>query len=351
MQHDNPKRRNKQMNTEKLRYVLHSGKNSKPKYYVESYARLCTPKCWLRRRLRRLLAETECRDDRDYILDRANYYCRLDGTTPIDRKRWDALAVETSKQPMTPQKVYYLDAMTVARWFPQDMRWRLLPGDINYVPDVPSVVKSRPIACGRTQTDNNPANGCKDNSNSVLLNLNKVRHFIFVKDKTAFADKKDMAVFRGKVGGKDNRKRFMDMFFGDPRIDAGAIDRTNGQWLRPKMSISDHLAYRYIMALEGNDVASNLKWVMSSNSIAVMPRPTNETWFMEGRLIPDYHYIEIKPDYSDLKEKLDYYSAHQDKAEAIISHANEYVAQFRDKHRELLIALTVMKKYLEKVNG
>ena len=61
------------------------------------------------------------------------------------------------------------------------------------------------------------------------------------------------------------------------------------------------------MALEGIDVASNLKWVMSSNSIAVMPRPTCETWFMEGTLIPDYHYIEIKPDFSDLEERLNQY--------------------------------------------
>ncbi len=66
------------------------------------------------------------------------------------------------------------------------------------------------------------------------------------------------------------------------------------------MSLYDHLHYRYIMALEGNDVATNLKWIMSSNSIAVMPRPTCETWFMEGRLIPNYHYIEIADDFHDL---------------------------------------------------
>lgn len=59
-------------------------------------------------------------------------------------------------------------------------------------------------------------------------------------------------------------------------------------------TIREHLDYKFIMAIEGNDVASNLKWVMSSNSLAVMPRPTCETWFMEGTLIPDYHYIEVR---------------------------------------------------------
>ena len=66
--------------------------------------------------------------------------------------------------------------------------------------------------------------------------------------------------------------------------------------------------------MEGNDVASNLKWVMSSNSIAVMPKPKYETWFMEGLLIPDQHYILIKDDYSDLETRLKFFLDHPQKA-------------------------------------
>lgn len=76
------------------------------------------------------------------------------------------------------------------------------------------------------------------------------------------------------------------------------------------------------MALEDNDVASNLKWIMSSNSVAVMPKPRFETWFMEERLIPNYHYIEIRSDYSDLPEKIDCYSEHPSEAKAIALNAN-----------------------------
>ena len=104
------------------------------------------------------------------------------------------------------------------------------------------------------------------------------------------------------------------------------------------------------MALEGNDVASNLKWVMSSNSIAVMPKPTCETWFMEGTLIPNFHYIEIKADFSDLEERLHYYNTHPAEAQRIIANAHAYVDQFRDTHRERLIALGVMDKYLRMTN-
>jgi hypothetical protein len=84
---------------------------------------------------------------------------------------------------------------------------------------------------------------------------------------------------------------------------------------------------------------------MSSNSIAVMPTPTFETWFMEGRLIPDHHYIHIKDDYSDLEEKLRYYSEHTEEAIQIIRNAHDYVDQFRNKNREDLISLLVLEKY------
>ena len=123
------------------------------------------------------------------------------------------------------------------------------------------------------------------------------------------------------------------------------------EWQRGKLTIGEHLDFKFIMSLEGNDVASNLKWIMSSNSIAVTPRLTQETWFMEGTLIPNYHYVEVKEDFSDLEERLTYYIDHPDEAEAIICHAHEYVKQFFDTKREKLISLLVLKKYFEITNG
>lgn len=117
------------------------------------------------------------------------------------------------------------------------------------------------------------------------------------------------------------------------------------EWEKPRIGLYDHLGYKFIMAIEGNDVATNLKWIMSTNSVAVMPRPTYETWFMEGRLVPNYHYIEIRSDYSDLEERLHYYATHPEEAEAIVAHAHEYVAQFRDRRRERLVSLLVLAKY------
>ena len=192
---------------------------------------------------------------------------------------------------------------------------------------------------------------CGDNANSVLLNLDKVRHFIFLRDDIPFRKKSDKAIFRLAITRRPHRERFMRMYFGSECCDAGiSTPRPEypPEWTKPHISMYDHLNYKFILAIEGYDVATNLKWIMSSNSLAVMPRPTYETWFMEGTLIPGYHYVEIRPDYSDLEERMRYYIEHPDEAEAIIAHAHEYVAQFRDRRREKIISLLVLQNYFRR---
>lgn len=323
------------MSFTELRKKIFNGKNPKFVYYAEAYAKLHLPRFVLRPRVEDLDRELARRPDRDHIVDRVNYYCKASAYPGTSHEQWLAQSTELCRQPLTHQKVYYLDSMWLARFFDPHLRWHLEEGDVDYVPQVPSIVKSRPIA--------------GDNSRSTILKLDLVRHFIFVNDHTAWRDKQDRVVFRGKVSGKAPRIAFLQRWAQSPRVDAGSVDREQSQYSRPKLTLRDHLRFRYIMAIEGNDVASNLKWVMSSNSIAVMPRPTCETWFMEGRLKPDYHYIEVKPDFSDLEQRLDYYSSHPDQAQAIIAHAHEWVAQFRNARRERLIALLVLRKYFDAV--
>ena len=232
---------------------------------------------------------------------------------------------------------YFFDTYEFTRWFSDRLLWNTVPGDVTTVPDVPSIVKSRPI--------------CGDNANSVLLNLDKVRHFIFLRDDIPFRKKSDKAIFRLAITRRPHRERFMRMYFGSECCDAGiSTPRPEypPEWTKPHISMYDHLNYKFILAIEGYDVATNLKWIMSSNSLAVMPRPTYETWFMAGTLIPGYHYVEIRPDYSDLEERMRYYIEHPDEAEAIIAHAHEYVAQFRDRRREKIISLLVLQNYFRR---
>lgn len=322
------------MDKRRLYYLLHSGKNSNINYYLRSYLREYTPKFFSRLQLRHLLDLEEKRPDKNDIFQRVNYYCKLTTAIPIDQDQWQSEAVRLKDQPMTGQSSYYHDAMEVARYFCGDLYWVLVPGDTIHVPAVPSIVKSRPLV--------------ENNINSIVLKLDKNRHFLFVKDKKPWREKYNKAIFRGDLGFyKPNRDVFMNRWMGHPMVNAASTNYSDEhpEWHGQKLTIGEHLDYKFIMSLEGNDVASNLKWVMSSNSIAVTPRLRRETWFMEGKLIPNYHYIEVRDDFSDLEERLNYYINHPDEAETIIKHAHEWVSQFMDKKRELLISLMVLDKY------
>lgn len=325
-----------------LAYKLHSGKNSKLAYYTRNYLLYLLPDSLFRASLAgggTIFPHTVTEEERRIIDDRTGYYCKAFADTPLPP---DAPTLAMHKLPARNYaSVYFFDSYEYTRYFPKRLRWSYLFGDITRVPDTPSIVKSRPIGDG--------------NANSVLLNLNKVRHFVFLEDSIPFAQKKNMAIFRGDVRNKENRRRFMERWFGSALCDAGdttpeaTADRLGlpAEWRRESIPLREHLQYKFILALEGNDVASNLKWIMSSNSLAVMPRPKYETWFMEGRLIPDYHYVEIADDFSDLEQKMQYYSDHPDEAEKIIAHAHEFVEQFRDKRLERLISLNVLQRYFE----
>ncbi len=185
-----------------------------------------------------------------------------------------------------------------------------------------------------------------ENRHAVLLKLDKMRHYKFRKDSLAFTEKKNMLIGRG-VFRQGNRVRFMEKYFGHQLCDLGQINTDSGEpgWVKPKINIQDHFAYKFILSLEGYDVATNLKWILNSNSIAVMPKPTFETWFMEGKLIADVHYIKIKDDFSDLEARLNYFIDNPEKCLEIIRNARSFVQPFlKDKH-EKLISLKVLEKY------
>jgi hypothetical protein len=321
-----------------LQYKLHSGKNSKAAYYMQAALRDMLPDRLYAMRLNRELERCAAMYDRDYIADRVDYYCKLSRPVTLGSDSEPIGALQRKGNPST----YYYDSREALQWFNPELRWHYLFGDIRDIPAEPTVVKSRALGT--------------DNSNSVLLKLDRCRHFVYINDHLQPEEKEDRAIFRGHIGTRENRALFCRMYADNPRVDAadtlpGATEgHKHTSQMKPMMSFYEHLRFRYIMALEGNDVASNLKWIMSSRSAAVMPKPTCETWFMEGRLVGGVHYVEIRPDFSDLEEKMDHYSNHLDELRTIVDNANRYVAQFRDTRRERYIALLVMQKYFKMTN-
>lgn len=307
-------------------------KNNKAKYYLINYLRQLIPSKYYQARLTKKINNSL---NDDAIAQRVNYYNKLENATDLNgAKKFSELKLKKG------EKTFFFDLYEYSRFYDQNLKGHFLFGDITEVPNEPSFVKSRPITV--------------NNANSVLLKWNKLRHFMFIKnDKMQFVDKKNMLVGRGKVHKSQlHRILFLEKYFNHPLCNIGKVNNNdlNPEWKVNRMTIDEHLEYKFILCLEGNDVASNLKWVMSSNSIAVMPKPKFETWFMEGLLMPDFHFISIKDDYSDLEEKLNFYINHPEKALQIIENAHKFIAQFQDEAVEDAISLLVMKKYFEMTN-
>lgn len=271
--------------------------------------------------------------DMDAIAQRVNYYNKL--PMPV---HWEAEPVDCSTRMevgtfrKTGSSVYYYDLAPLIRHFPRQFWFYFLPGDITHVPDYPALLKSRPVG--------------DDNQHSVLLKLNSVRHYYYEKDPYTFAEKLPKLVWRG-ADFKPHRQAFLAQYYNAPFCDAGSVGNKNSEFKKDFMSITEQCRYKYIMSIEGNDVATNLKWIFRSNSVCFMRKPRFETWFMEGRLQPNVHYIELKDDFSDVAEKIAFCEENPELVQSIIRNANDYVQQFDNKKQEELISLLVLKKYFE----
>ncbi len=282
--------------------------------------------------------------DIDLINRRINYYHQLN--TPFSVNNKETIDRHQFKGP----SAYVIDIFYALKGFNKHRRIDYIFGDVTHIPDTPTLVKSRPIA--DNNTNNNTDNDTDNNANSILLKLDSVRHFNFVKDPIAFQQKKNKATWRGNCTIHALRHRLVEQYHDHPLFDVGATDKKyiGRDFHRPYMQFSEQLQYKFIISIEGNDVATNTKWIMSSHSLCLMPKPKFETWFMEGTLIADYHYVLLKNDLSDLEEKILYYTTHEEKALSIIRNANRYVAHFQNKQIERYISHQVLKKYFRLSN-
>lgn len=97
-------------------YSIRNGKNPKYSYYLKSYfLRLLPLKAICRKRLNKILAQTDTRSDKNYINDRVNYYNRL--AEPVKLPEGSPHLNELKLQ--KKGKVYYFDSFEYLRYFPK----------------------------------------------------------------------------------------------------------------------------------------------------------------------------------------------------------------------------------------
>lgn len=300
-------------------------------YYAASVWRtLLTPRFVCKWQMEQCLKDWEKRPDADYIRQRVDYYNPL--TKPYTPPRnWREIRNIKLKD---SHSRYWFDLMRYLRAFPKHMKAEFINGDTWENPREISLCKARRI--------DDKASHC------ILFNMDSLRHFTHVKDYIPFEEKEDKLIFRGEIHGKPHRIRFFEKWAGQPGFDLGdTATNWDSPWPAKRIPIPAHFHYKYILVLEGNDVATALQWIGESNCVPVMSRPTVENWLMHGAMKPGVHYIEINPDFSDVAEKIEYYNAHLEEAKRISENSKEWMSRFYDKKREQIISYLVLKKYFD----
>ena len=316
------------------------------KYYLKNSIFLIIPRLFFKIRLKHELKKIN-NYNAQYLETRVNYYNKVIKNFQLEENAVDIsnlLEIQIKKfkdkilkkTKLKKRTTYFFDLYNYLSYYPSHFKVQFKFGDITENFSKPTIVKSRPI---------------NENKNSVLMKLNEVRHFYFLKDNINFYKKKNMAVWRGNSSNSKARIDFIKNYYNVSIFDIGQHNpKVNEPWYKGYMPIYKQLNYKFIFCIEGADTATNIKWVMSSNSLCVMPKPKYETWFMEGRLIKDYHYIEVKDDFSDAEEKIYFYINNTEKSLKIVENANNYVKQFKNLKQEKLISLLVLNKFFQYSN-
>jgi hypothetical protein len=242
------------------------------------------------------------------------------------------------------KNTFYLDEI-------EDLECLVVTGDGSDNLGMPALMKTRYI-----NKINNGIIGILQYSrhwSPTYLNLNKIK----------WSDKIDNVIWRGAhtTGWwkKPNRKELVEKYYTKYNIkySSDQINKEKDNYFiqnyllfdTKSTNIEDHLLYKYIIMMEGNDKASGLNWALKSNSLVMMTPPSVESWLMENCLIPWKHYIPLEYSLDDLPEKINWCQKNDNICQDIVRTSSEYMNQFSDNYLEKDIQKSILKLYKENI--
>jgi hypothetical protein len=163
--------------------------------------------------------------------------------------------------------------------------------------------------------------------------------------------KKDTIVWRG-INTGSTRKKVVETYWNHSRHDidiafsklrAGTSDIPSSH-VRPGMFVYQLRKYKYLLSIEGNDVATGLKWMLYSNSVVFMAPPTHVSWAMEDKLVPYYHYVPVKPDFSDLEVQLEWARENDALCQEIARQSTQYMEALWTSKRAKLANQVIIER-------
>eukprot|EP00980_Cylindrotheca_fusiformis_P025030 scaffold12946_cov116-Cylindrotheca_fusiformis.AAC.1 len=185
----------------------------------------------------------------------------------------------------------------------------------------------------------------------IIWKLATHRHFGFLEQvsqelDTPWNEKIGKAIFRGQLTGgtgfyqqdRSDMENCMDMkrcrlvynHAKSKLVDAKLTstrrkvpETLNGvELVTSKSSPEELLKYKALIMVEGNDVASGLKWALLSQSVVLMPPPKYTSWAMEELLEPWVHYVPLDELTSNVEERMQWVLDHDEEAQRIAERAS-----------------------------
>jgi hypothetical protein len=107
------------------------------------------------------------------------------------------------------------------------------------------------------------------------------------------------------------------------------------------------LRFKIMFSVEGNDVASGLKWMLYSNSVVLMQPPTRVSYALENLLVPWVHYVPIENiNFTDVEEKVDWILSHDEEAHAIAERSTQFIRDLLIPEEMRLIDDKIAQRYI-----
>ena len=148
------------------------------------------------------------------------------------------------------------------------------------------------------------------------------------------------------------RCRLVYNLYSSSLVDAGLTRPLNVSNLvldKPSVGVTDMLKYKMLISIEGNDVATGLKWSLMSNSVVLMVPPFKSTFVLENLLEPWVHYVPLEPalDRESVEERVRWVLDHEYEARAIAARARTFMEDlWLYQHEEAEIMNKIAQRYL-----
>ena len=185
----------------------------------------------------------------NYVINRVDYYNKLKPNSILGNNNGYNVSktCTIADFKFTDRSLYYCDLKPLTNFFSKHLVISYIFEDIVIPPKFCSFVKSRQII--------------ENNNSAVILKLDSFRHFNFIKHKIPYEKKKNIAVWRGCYLDHKNHNDFVKKFYQSNFVNAGDTDQNikGTKFHKNFMTIKEQLRYKFIVSLQGYDVATNTK--------------------------------------------------------------------------------------------